>query len=192
MIKMQLMIAIGLSIFSPGNAVTLFNSKISSLIKENDFDANGQKCLVPMRANVSCPVVCVPDISLCPKSVAPAPCQSGSYYCSDGTCKSGQNEKAACKDIKPVCSCMYGFSESSNEKTNVALYPCSADYKVDVPNYAQTHILGDQPLIDKCLSSINLAKSSKVGTQPVILHCKSKTIPKLTFFESGKLIYLSH
>lgn len=145
-----------------------------------------------MRLNVSCPAVCVPDLSLCPSSVIPPSCQNG-FYCPDGTCKSGPNEKEACKGAVPICSCQYGFTQSINSKTQVPLYPCSINYTVNVRNYAQTHILGDQPLIDECISSLKLESSSKVtlGKQPVILDCKSKPLRTITFFEAGIILHLN-
>lgn len=159
------------------------------LTPANDFDANGNKCVVPLRMNVSCPVICVPDLSLCPSSVTPAPCLNG-FYCPDGTCKRGRNQNDACKNTKPLCSCENGFAQSSNGKSLVPLYPCSSNYKVNVRYYAQTHILGDQPLIQQCATSLGLKplQDSKVGEQPVILDCKSKPPLRLSFLESEFVI----
>lgn len=99
----------------------------------NGWDTNGNQCPLPTYYSYACPVLCVRDISACPKSVRPS-CPAGQAYCVDGSCRSSCPTNLASK-----CSCPGAPAIEGN------VYQCLDNNRVNVENFvasnktAQTH-----------------------------------------------------
>ncbi|KAL1914669.1 uncharacterized protein VTP21DRAFT_8080 [Calcarisporiella thermophila] len=64
----------------------------------NDFQVDGTKCPLRPKFNQACPLLCVPSLSQCPPSLAPA-CPANTVFCGDGNCH------PSCDGIANACDC---------------------------------------------------------------------------------------
>ena len=101
------------------------NFKQSLIELVTQFRFNGSVCPIPMRTNVSCPPICVTQLSDCPLSLSPS-CPKDQIYCQDGTCR------VSCTGVKSICSCSNGFVSLKISST-YGFYPCKT-LKTDVIN----------------------------------------------------------
>ena len=155
----------------------------SSIYLVNVFDANGNFCPAIIRTNQVCPTVCVADISQCPTAVYPN-CPSGYSYCPDGTCQKVSSSAQCSAHFSPICSCQYGFNPALPDVTAI-LYPCLRNiYLVNVTDYVQDAITGDQPLYQACSRSLQVDTTVVVtngAPSPFLLQCAPAPDPNINY-----------
>ncbi|KXN74246.1 hypothetical protein CONCODRAFT_2784 [Conidiobolus coronatus NRRL 28638] len=88
----------------------------------NDYDLNGNKCPLPTKKGVTCPILCVSDISQCPQKVSSI-CPQGKTFCQDGKC-----HESCPSDIINPCFC--GAENSGWTLKNLASQQCSRSFEL--------------------------------------------------------------
>ncbi|KAJ9068676.1 hypothetical protein DSO57_1026296 [Entomophthora muscae] len=111
----------------------------------NHFDLSGHVCPLQMVRGLSCPTLCVKDVSMCP--VTSSKCPLGKKYCSDGKCKHD------CSGSANICAC--GAAEGE-------YMPCFVSLKVNVKEFNAT--LKVQQINTACGDGLGLDPS--IPTQP--------------------------
>ncbi|KAI8369377.1 uncharacterized protein BYT42DRAFT_617407 [Radiomyces spectabilis] len=112
----------------------------------NDKDRYGNACPLKPSYNVSCPLLCVTDYSLCPPALAPT-CPPGLSFCTDGECHS------SCEGISNECLC----TEAALPMNYV---PCAAGQHVNITHFDPNN--KDQQTQDTCAKAAQL-NASDVG-----------------------------
>ncbi|KAI8322802.1 hypothetical protein GQ54DRAFT_323557, partial [Martensiomyces pterosporus] len=124
---------------------------LSLLFVVNKYDARGSLCPLRTRTGSLCPLVCVSDVSLCPRGYGADSCPAGQTLCIDGTCS------AECGDIparKNPCGCSFQHPPSEAQ----SLVPCAAFPEVTIQHY---NAKDTDQLIDFCSTQFNIS-----GTLP--------------------------
>ncbi|OMJ26084.1 putative cation-transporting ATPase 13A2 [Smittium culicis] len=141
----------------------------------NLFDVNGNLCPVTPKLNVTCPVLCVSDLSFCPNLVKPQ-CPQDQVYCVDGACRT------ECPvDLVNPCSC--GI-QSSKLSTNVlSLVPCLTQPNVNITQYNPSSPRSIQSV---CASNLGITSpplwSKKFSGDIAWINCPTTSKP-MTFIE---------
>jgi hypothetical protein len=141
----------------------------------NDKDKYGHTCELHPAYNVSCPLLCVTDHSLCPSALA-ATCPPGQQFCMDGTCDT------SCDGIENACLC-------GGSAVDIPDYvPCAAGQLVNISHYDPHNTVVQS--MQACAAAANI-NSSTVGiwanastpTNAVWLECPVQPDPTFTWKE---------
>lgn len=141
----------------------------------NGEDKYGQACELHPAYNVTCPLLCVTDHSLCPSTLA-ATCPPGQQFCMDGTCAT------SCDGIENACLCGGAVADLPN------YVPCAAGQLVNITHYDPHNTVTQS--MQACASAANL-NSSNIGvwadastpTNSVWLECPIVPDPTFTWTE---------
>ncbi|PVU86784.1 hypothetical protein BB561_006554 [Smittium simulii] len=114
--------------------------------KVNFFNSDGQRCEIIPQLNVTCPILCVNDINLCPVLIRPT-CKEGHTLCVDGTCQI----ECASNLVNP-CYCTKS-KLSIPPSASLNLLPCLQQPNIDIYQYDPKNI---KTIKAECSSALNL------------------------------------
>ncbi|PVU99319.1 hypothetical protein BB559_000814 [Furculomyces boomerangus] len=143
--------------------------------KVNFFDSEGNRCPIVPSLNVTCPLICVSDINLCPDSLKPN-CPSGQLYCVDGSCR----DSCPSSLLNP-CQCKLPPNPLS--QNILAMIPCLPQPNIDIYQYNPSN---PRTIQQACASNLSISDiplwSPKSDNQVVWKICPVVS-PKLTLNE---------
>ncbi|KAJ1984505.1 hypothetical protein H4R33_004357 [Dimargaris cristalligena] len=132
----------------------------------NQYDLDGNQCPLYPKRDVVCPLVCVTDLSECPRLLQPN-CPNGKQFCLDSTCAD-----QCPKDLPNPCLC----GETSYRDSGEMVIPCRKSPTIDIPHYNMRN--GTAQTQGACLKALNttsrILNYGAKPTDPVWLDCSRR------------------
>ncbi|KAJ2158385.1 hypothetical protein GGF46_003810 [Coemansia sp. RSA 552] len=147
----------------------------------NSVDAAGDTCPLVDRNGLSCPVLCVKDLSDCPAALEPPTCPDGEELCGDGECH------ASCASIENPCLCgapRTAYRACPADARTVAVREYDPSTKQEQVEFACAKRWGLVPGNATFGSATGVDDWTVDGGDRVWGECPEADEPRLTFTES--------
>ncbi|RKP40173.1 LOW QUALITY PROTEIN: hypothetical protein BJ085DRAFT_43494 [Dimargaris cristalligena] len=136
------------------------------------YDLDGNQCPLYPKRDVVCPLVCVTDLSECPRLLQPN-CPNGKQFCLDSTCAD-----QCPKDLPNPCLC----GETSYRDSGEMVIPCRKSPTIDIPHYNMRN--GTAQTQGACLKALNTtSRILNYGAKPTDPTPPKRPPPGFTYVE---------